>query len=222
MEKPHFRLLLVELPVLTGMQPQTEGVRGFACSEGKDIRSSPEVPAATAIFCSELTFMCWSKGYNAPRTGSQAELATPATATKEIKRQEIFYITRTTNSQKFMLKKEKKLKKLRLVPRLPRQHPGSCFRYLSDTSLGANYLLQFPAFLVLKSIPLWAKNVTLYWGCQSPCCIVSGDRFCSTTSHPCSHTVPQAQLSCSTTYFLMEDSCIFLLSVFDAQPGHKD
>lgn len=92
----------------------------------------------------------------------------------------------------------------------------SCCRVVSDLSLSIY------CFLVLKSIPLWAKNVTLYWGYQSPCCIVSGDRFCSTTLHPCSHTVPQAQLSCSTTYFLMEDSCIFLLSVFDAQPGHKD
>lgn len=84
------------------MQPQTEGVRGFVSSEGKEIRFSPEVPAATAIFFWELTFMCWSKGYNAPRTGLQAELATPATATKEIKREEIFFITHTTNSQKFM------------------------------------------------------------------------------------------------------------------------
>lgn len=97
MEKPHFQLLLVELPVLTGTQPQTEGVRAFVCSEGKDIRFSPEVPAATAIFCSKLTFMCWSKSYNAPGPGLLAELAAPASATKEIKREEIFFITHTTH-----------------------------------------------------------------------------------------------------------------------------
>lgn len=93
MEKPHFQLLLVELLVLTGMQPQSEGVRGFVCSEGKDIRFSPEAPTATAIFCSELTSMYWSKTYNAPRTGLLAELATPASASKGIKREEISSIT---------------------------------------------------------------------------------------------------------------------------------
>lgn len=91
MEKPHFQLLLVELPVLTGMQPQIEGVRGFICSEGKGIRFSPEVPTATAIFCSKLTFTCWSKSYNAPGTGLLAELATPACATKETKRGDLLY-----------------------------------------------------------------------------------------------------------------------------------
>lgn len=90
------------------MQPQIEGVRGFVCSEGKCFRFSPEVPAATAIFCSELTFMCWSKSYNAPRTGLLAELAAPASASKEIKREEITSITHTANPQKLMLKKEKK------------------------------------------------------------------------------------------------------------------
>lgn len=166
--------------------------------------------------------MCWSQGLQCPQDWLTGRAGNPSHCHQRDKKTGDLLYNPYNKLTKIHVKKEKKLKKLRLVPRLPRQHPGSCFRYLSDTSLGANYLLQFPAFLVLKSIPLWAKNVTLYWRYQSPCCIVSGDRFCSTTSHPCSHTVPQAQLSCSTTYFLMEDSCIFLLSVFDAQPGHKD
>lgn len=134
----------------------------------------------------------------------------PASTTTDKKRRDL-YNPHNTIPQKFMLNKRRN-KNLRLIPRLPRQHPTSYFRYLTDTSLEANYLLQFPAFLASKSIPLWAKNVTLYCKCQSPCCIVSGDKSYSNTLYPCSHTVPQAHFFCCATYFLMEGSCIFLVS----------
>lgn len=75
MEKPNFWLFLVEQPALMGMQPQTEGLKDFDNSEGKDIRSFPELSAATGVFCSGLASMCWSKSCIAPGTGLQAELA---------------------------------------------------------------------------------------------------------------------------------------------------
>lgn len=65
----------MELPAPTGMQPQTEDLRDFANSKGKDITSSPELSTTTAVFCSGLASMCWSNSCSAPGTGLQAELA---------------------------------------------------------------------------------------------------------------------------------------------------
>lgn len=165
------------------MQPQTDGVRGLLCSRDKDIRFSPEMHTATAISCSKLTFMCWPKSYNTPGWDWLAGRAgNPSQWGRE--RGDILY--NPYNLNKNSCYKRRRNKTLRLVPRLPRQHPASYFSYLSDTSLGANYLLQFPAFLPSKSITLWAKNVTWYCRCQSPCLVVT-----NLTVPPCTPALPQ-------------------------------
>lgn len=148
MEKPNFRLFLVQLPALTGVQPQTEGLRDSANSKGKAARCSPELSVATAVFCSGLTSVCWSENFSAPGTGLQAKLA------PQPHRQQCHQ--RDKNKGDLLYSPEiphikKENKKMRLAPRLPRQHPESWLGYPSDILLVANYLLHFPAFLDSES-----------------------------------------------------------------------